>query len=91
MHAAFRDFAVFEHIDAIGIADGGEAVRNDDERAGERELPDAVPDLALAFDVYAGGGFIKNDVLLREQGARDADLLALTAGEAAAGVADGRV
>ena len=54
VRAELDDGAVLEHADAVGLAHGREAVRDEDRRAAARGVEDALEDLRLAAHVELG-------------------------------------
>lgn len=53
--------AVLQHADSIRLADGGEAVRDQDRGAVTCGLKDAVEDLSLPANVELGCGLVEED------------------------------
>ena len=83
--AAFDDFAFFEDDDAVGIADGGEAVRDDNRGAVFAQALYRFLHFCLAVVVERRGGLVQNqDWRVFVEGAGDGDALLLPAGKAAA-------
>ena len=52
MRALLHDVAVAQHQDDVGVADGGEAVRDDEARAAAHELVHGVLDELLGARVH---------------------------------------
>src|SRR5690349_9899912 len=59
VRAELDDAAVLEHADAIGVANGGEAVRDKDGGAVAGGGEEAVEDFGFAAHVELGGGLIE--------------------------------
>ena len=84
MGAAFHDRALFQHMDPVGVHDGGQAVCDED---GDLlpcggDLADGGADLLLGDGVEGGGGLVEQkDPGLPEQGPRDGESLPLAAGQ----------
>ena len=82
---AFHDAALVQHDDLIAIADGGQAVGDDD--AGDAALCDGVDDLVLRLRVQGGRRLVHDaDGRILGEGAGDFEPLALAAGQVAAAV-----
>src|SRR5579859_3710797 len=76
--ALFHNFAGVEYDDAVGAADGGEAVRDDDGCTLLQDQVKSFLNLGLGERVNAGGGFIEDDDgRVLQQDARQGDQLAL--------------
>ena len=89
MAALLDDAAFLEHVDAVGVLDGGEAVGDDEGGAVGHEVVEGVLDLPLGFGVHGGGGFVEQeDGGVFEQGAGDGEALFFAAGEFDAAFAD---
>ena len=58
--AGFADAALVQHIDAVHIADGGEAVGDDQAGLALHEHMDAVLHQRLGGAVYGTGGFVQH-------------------------------
>ena len=87
--ALFHYAALLEHADFVGVDDCGEAVGDNDGGAVGHEFFKGFLHESFALGVKRGGGFVEDeDCRVLEDCAGDADSLALTAGEAAAAVAD---
>ena len=61
VRAALDDFAVFDHQNAVGILDGGQAVGNDDGRAPLDDPVDGGLDARLGERIDGGGGLVQNE------------------------------
>src|SRR5206468_1488947 len=83
VRAELDDPAVFEHADAVGVADRRKAMRDEDGGAVTTGSQDAVEDLGLAADVELGRWFIEQHdagaELYGTQGSRQRDTLPLPA------------
>ena len=83
------DATLLHDQDLIGIADGGEAVGDDEGGASVDEVLEGELDEMLGFGIDRGGGIIQDeDAGIHEQDAGDGDALFLTAGEGDAALAD---
>ena len=60
MAALFHDLAVLDDHDAVGVADGGQAVSDDEHRPTLHQRVHAVLDMLLSAGVDGGGGFVQN-------------------------------
>ena len=90
--ATLDDFALVHDADLVRAADGGEAVGDDDRCAVAHEAFQCLLDEPFRFRVERRGGLVEDEQRgILEDGAGDADALALAAGELAAAVADVRV
>ena len=90
--AALDDGAVVHNDDFVGVADGGEAVGDDDAGAPQHELVEGLLDGVLALGVEGAGGLVEDeDGRVFEYGAGYGEALALAAAEVEAAVADGGV
>ena len=88
--AGFDDPAVFEVADLRGVANGGEAVGDDEGGAAGGESGEGFLDGGLGEGVEGGGGFVEDeDGGIFEEDACDGEALGLAAGEAEAVFADG--
>ena len=79
VRAAFDYAAVVEHHDDVGVADGGQAVRDDEHRSAFHQLIHAALHERLGARVYGAGSLVEDEhgrVLAR--GAGDGYELALT-------------
>ena len=89
VRAALDDAAFVQDDDLVGVLDGAEAVGDGDGGAAGHELLEGLLDAALGLGVERGGGLVEDeDGRVLEDGAGDADALALAAGELDAPVAD---
>src|SRR4051794_13909422 len=83
--AGFGDVAVLEDDDLVGVADGGEAVGDDEGGAAGHEVVEGVEEESLAFAVEGAGGFVQDEHGgVFEEGSGDGDALAFAAGEGGA-------
>ena len=91
--AGFADGAVAKHDDDIGVADGGEPVRDDEAGAALHQFLERLLHEPFAFGVERAGRLVEDqDGRVLEQRAGDGDALALAAGDFDAPLADeGRV
>lgn len=90
--ALFGDRAVFEDDDLAEVVHGGETVRDDEGGAAFHEVLDGVHDGGFGGGIESAGGFVEEeDGGVLEEGACDADALALADAEVAAAFADGAV
>src|ERR1700735_1855474 len=82
VRAFLDDAAVIEDRDAVGAADGAQAMGDDERRASTEELDHRLLDQPLALAVETRRGFIEHDDRrILEKDAGDGDTLALAAGE----------
>ena len=88
MGAELDDPTVLEHADAVGVADGREAVRDQDRGAVAGGGQDALEDLGLAAHVELGGRLVEQHdagaTAHRRQGPGQRDALPLAAGQVGA-------
>src|SRR5712691_13153412 len=78
MVALLNDFAEVEHDNAVGAANGGETVRNQNGCALLQDEIKPLLNLRLCERVNAGGGFVEDDDRgVLQQDARQRDQLAL--------------
>ena len=83
------DFAGFENDDQVGVADGGEAVRDDQDGFADDEALEGGLDEGLAVAVEGAGGLVEDeDGGVAEEGAGEGEALFLSAGEPGAAFAD---
>lgn len=83
--ALLGDAAIFEDEDAVGHADGGEAVADEDGHFVAGEFGEAFEDFEFGAGVEGGGGFVEDDELgVAHVGAAEGDFLPLAGGEVAA-------
>ncbi len=74
--AALEDAAFLQDEDEVGVADGGEAVRDDEGGAAGEEALERLLDEELGVRVDAGGGFIEDeDGRIFQESAGDGDAL----------------
>jgi hypothetical protein len=60
--AGFDDVAPFEDVDAVGVEDGRQAVRDEDgDEVAGRHLADGLGDLLFGERIERGGGFVENE------------------------------
>lgn len=87
MGALLEDGAVFEDEDAVGHADGGEAVGDEDGHAVAGEFGETEEDVVFGAGVEGGGGLVEDDELgVAHVGAGEGDFLPLAGGEVGAAV-----
>ena len=85
MVAAFDDLAVLQHDDAVGAADGGQPVGDDQPGAALQQLDQRLLDQHLGVGIDAGRGLVEHqDLGVGHQRPRKADQLALAEREVAA-------
>ncbi len=60
MFAVFFELSVFEDEDAVGVADGGEAVGDDDGGAPDDDLFEGALDEGFGLVIDGGGGFVED-------------------------------
>ena len=88
MLAALDDFAGAEHEHLVGIANGAQAVGNDETGAAGQQFVQSNLNLALGARVHAGRRFIQDqDVRIAQRRAGDGQKLALPLAETAAALA----
>lgn len=89
MGAHLCDAAFFEHDDLVGVADGAQAVGDDEARPAFHEAVEAGLDEAFGLAVEVAGGFVEDeDAWVGKDGTGDGDALLLASGEADAALAD---
>ena len=89
MGALLDDAAVFEHDDAPGLANRGQAVGDHDRCASGEQAAQAGLDTALGVQVHVGGRLVQHkDARVGDQGAGERDQLALAGGQLRAALAD---
>ena len=82
MGTLFDDAAVFDDADAVGFADGGEAVSDDDGGTALHEGIEGFLNLFFGLGIEAGGGLVEEeDGGVFQDGPGDGHALALSAGE----------
>ena len=92
VRAVFHDFALVHDVDFVRVADGAQAVGDGDGGARLHQALQGFLHQAFALRVEGGGGFVQDeDGRVLQDGAGDADALALPAGQASAAVAYHRV
>src|SRR5450631_4475530 len=80
--AEFDDASGVQHGDAVGIADGGDAVRNEDGGAAAHDVAQVIEDLVFGVGVDAGERVVEDQNLgIANQGAGNRRALLLSAGE----------
>src|SRR5207244_9210883 len=90
--ADFHDMAVLEDEDTVGVAQGAEAVSDEDGGALVVREAECALDVALADVVQGAGRLVENeDGGLLEENAGNGQALALAAGEVLAALGDGGV
>ena len=78
-----------QHVDAVGVLDGGKPVGDDEGGAVFHQAVERVLDLALGLGIHRGGGLVQQqDRRVLEQRAGDGQPLFLAAGELHAALAD---
>ena len=78
MLATLYNFAFVEHIDAVGILDGGEAVGDGYRGAGLHEAFQSLLHQAFAFGIEGGGRFVQyQDSRVFQDSTGNGDALAL--------------
>ena len=89
MGAALDDAAIAEDEDEVGLADGAEAVGDDEAGAAAQEQGEGGLEAGFGDGVDGAGGFVEDeDARVGEEGAGEANELALAEGESVAGFAD---
>ena len=92
MAAAFGDAAAFEDEDLVGVADGGEAVGDDEARAVFHQMVEGFLDETLGGGVNTGGGFVEDeDRRVFQEGTGDGEALFFAYAEFHATLAELRV
>ena len=87
--ALFDDLALIQDVDAVGSADGAQAVGDDDGGASCSSRSQALLDQGFGDGVDIGGGLVQDeDARVGQDGAGDADELALADGEVDAAFQD---
>ena len=82
MGAALNHVAVVHDENHVGVADGGEAVRDDEARAPHGQRIHGLLDEFFGAGVDGGGGFVEDeDRSVLHHGAGDGEQLALSLGE----------
>ena len=89
MRAEARDFAAVEHEDLVGIADGADALGDDDLRCAGQFLCKSFAQRGVGLIVERGEGVVKDqDFRLSRQRPRDRQPLLLSAGDVPAKLGD---
>ncbi len=92
MGAGGGDATFLHDQDLVGVADGGEAVGDDEGGAAVDEVLEGELDEMLGFGIDRGGGVVEDeDAGVHEQDAGDGDALLLSAGEGDAALTDAGV
>ena len=92
MGAKFYDASLMQDGDRVGVADGGNAVGDEDGGATAHDFAEMIEDFVLGVGVDAGKGIVEDeDAGAAEKGAGDGGALLLAAGESDAAFADGGV
>jgi len=88
--ALLHDAAFVQDDDAVHVADGGEAVGDDDRRAPAHQLAQRVLDQRLRLRIHAAGRFIEDqqDLRIEGDGPREGEQLLLADGKARAALVD---
>lgn len=92
MRTRFHDVAFFQHVDAVGVEDGAEAVRDEQGNlaAFGADFANGAGDFFLCEGVKGRGGFVEEEELgSAQQSTGDRDALFFAAGEFEAPFADG--
>src|SRR5579862_7505674 len=80
--AEFDDASAVQHCDAVGIADGGDAVRDEDGGAAAHHVAQMVENLVFGVSVDAGERVVEDEDLgIANKGAGNGGALLLSAGE----------
>ena len=89
MRPRLDDAPALEHVNAVSVAHGREAVGDDEAGAADDQLLERALDRRLGFVVDGAGGLVQDqDARVADDGARQGDALALPAGELLAALAD---
>ena len=92
MVAALDDAAAINDEDAVGIGDGGEAMRDDQRRAPGRKLGQRLLDRPLRLRIQRRGRLVEDqDRRVLQEDASNGETLLLAAGELHPALADDRV
>jgi len=87
--AEFYDAAAVEDRDAVGVANGGDAVGDEDCGASLHDFAEVVEDFVFSVSVNAGEGVVEDeDAGAADEGAGDGGALLLASGEGDAALAD---
>ncbi len=91
MGAELDDAAGVQHGDLVGVAHGGDAVRDEDGGAAAHDLPQVIEDAFFGVGVNAGEGVVEDqDAWIADESARDGGALLLAARERDAALAHER-
>ena len=89
MRALLDDAALVHDEDQVGMADGGQAVRDEEGGAPAQQALDGVLDELLGAGVDGAGGLVQHeDARIAQHGAGEGDQLLFAGGEAVAALAD---
>ena len=89
MGADVRDAAALHNENAVGVLDGGHALRDDDLRGLRDEIAEALTDQGVGLRVDRGGGVVEDQHLrLLQHRAGDAETLLLTTGDVGTALGD---
>src|SRR5450755_2177957 len=92
MSAKFDNSSPVKDGDAVGVADGGDAVGDKDSRASAHDFPQMVEDFVFGLGVDAGESIVEDqNAGTAEQRAGDGGALLLASGESDAAFAYGGV
>ena len=88
----YFDLAVFKDDDAVGVADGGQAMSHDDSGASLTRFVQRLLHHRLALGVQRRRGFVQQEDLgIAHQGSGDGDALLLATAELGAALSDLRL
>src|SRR5882724_12817351 len=91
MRAQFHDASFMQHSDAVSIADGGDAVRNEDGGAVAHHFTQVVKDCFFRVSIHAGKSVIQDEnTRVAYDGARNRATLFLSAGKRDTALTDQR-
>ena len=89
MGADVRDAAAVHDEDAVGVLDGGDALRDDDLRGLRDEVAEALTNQGVGLRVDRGGGVVEDEHLrLLQHRTGDAETLLLTTGDVGTALGD---
>ena len=92
MFALFDDMAALHDQNHVRLADGGQAMRDDEARAARHHRGERLLDLQLGARVDGAGRLVQNQHRRqRQHEPRDAEQLPLPGGESCARVGQGRI
>src|SRR5208337_2526690 len=92
VRALFYDASLVEDGDGVGVADGGNAMGDEDGGASAHDFAEMVEDFIFGVGVDAGEGVVEDENAgAAEQGAGNGGALLLASGERYAAFADGGV